>query len=217
MNAAWGSVGSAVAGFAVGAFVWFFFEYVLHRFAFHAMKGVGIGSREHLEHHVRASWTFDWLLGLVWVGVAVAGFGWGVLVAFLTNPAAGWAFGLGWALAYYFYEWHHRAAHRRAPRNAWESWLRKHHFEHHFGHPMLNQGVTIPLWDVVFRSTSRPERVRVPRRLAMPWLVGADGEVRPEYAADYELVGAPTGSEQAADRQAQLDRSRAFANLTPVA
>ncbi|HKY16189.1 MAG TPA: sterol desaturase family protein [Microthrixaceae bacterium] len=200
------------AGFVAGAFWWFLFEYVLHRWAFHAMRGVGIGSREHLEHHVKASWSFDWLLGLVWFGIALTGVAWGVAAGLLTQAAIGWGVGLGWALAYYFYEWHHRAAHLRGPRNGWEAWLRKHHFQHHFGHPMMNQGVTIPLWDIVFRTRSRPERVRVPRRLAMPWLIDEHGGVRPEYAADYEVVG----TERAGERQEQIDRARAFANLTPV-
>jgi hypothetical protein len=200
--------------FAGGVFLWWFFEYVLHRFAFHQMKGVGIGSREHLEHHVTAGWNFDWLIALVWLGVAIAGFGWGALALRLWGSAAvAWGVGVGWALGYYFYEYEHWRAHKRAPRNAWERWLRKHHFHHHFGHPLHNQGVTVPIWDVVFRTMDRPDVVRVPRRLAMPWLVDEQGEVRPEYAADYVLVGSPDDAE----RQVQLDRARAFANLEPIA
>ena len=77
---------------------------------------------------------------------------------------------------------------------------------------MRNHGVSIPLWDIVFGTLDRPERVRVPRRLAMPWLVDEQGEVRPEFADDYELVG----SADADARQEQIDRARAFANMTPT-
>jgi hypothetical protein len=197
---------------AAGAFLWFFFEYVLHRFAFHEMKGKGIGSREHLNHHVRANWVFDPMILFAWFGVLLSGVGWGDAGRRLFGLPIGLAFGAGWVAAYFFYEWHHRQAHLRAPRNRWEVWLRKHHFHHHFGHPLFNQGVTISLWDHVFRTYESPERVRVPRRLAMPWLLDAHGEVRPEFADDYELVG----SVDLDERQAAIDRARAFANLVPT-
>ena len=203
---------AGVGAFAAGAFWWWLWEYLLHRFAFHEMKGKGIGSREHLNHHVKASWQYDHLLGLVWFGILLTGAGWGLLFGWATTPAAGVGFGLGWALAYYFYEFEHRAAHLKAPRNRWHAWLRKHHFHHHFGHPMENHGVTMPLWDVVFGTLSRPDTVKVPRRLAMPWLLDEDGELRPEFATDYELVGSPDHGE----RQEMIDKARAYANLTPL-
>ena len=199
--------------FLAGVFWWWLFEYVLHRWAFHEMKGKGIGSREHLEHHVKASWSFDYLLGLVWFGILLTGAVWGLLAAWVTSPAVGWGFGVGWALAYYFYEWEHRAAHLRPPSNQWHRWLRKHHFHHHFGHPLSNQGVTISLWDHVFRTDEDPGKVQVPRRLAMVWLLDEDGEVKPEYADDYELVGSAAATDE---RQAAIDKARAYANLIPT-
>jgi hypothetical protein len=201
-----------VVAFAAGAFWWFLFEYLLHRFAFHDMKGKGVGSREHLEHHVRASWRFDPMILFAWFGVVVTGVGWGWLADDLVGRAAGITFGAAWVVGYFFYEWHHRAAHLRAPRNKWETWLRIHHFHHHFGHPLSNQGVTIALWDHVFRTNEVPEKVRVPRRLVMPWLIDAEGNVLPEYADDYELVGSPGLDE----RQAGIDHARAYANLVPT-
>jgi hypothetical protein len=205
---------AGAASFAGGVFLWWFFEYVLHRFVFHGMKGVGIGSREHLEHHVTAGWNFDWLIVVVWVAVAITGLGWGSLFGWTSGSAVvGWALGLGWASGYYFYEFEHWRAHKRAPRNAWERWVRKNHFHHHFGHPLHNQGVTLPIWDFVFRTMDRPDVVGVPRRLAPAWLVDEDGELRPEYADDYVLLGSRTIDL----RQSQIDRARAFANLTPTA
>jgi len=201
-----------VVAFAAGAFWWFLFEYLLHRFAFHDMKGKGVGSREHLNHHVRASWTFDAMILFAWFGVVLTGFGWGWLAVDLVGRAGGITFGAAWIVAYFFYEWHHRAAHLRAPRNQWERWLRFHHFHHHFGHPLSNQGVTISLWDHVFRTNQAPDKVRVPRRLVMPWLIDSDGNVLPEYADDYELVGT-AGTDE---RQAGIDHARAYANLVPI-
>ena len=203
----------AVVALGAGAFWWFLFEYVLHRWAFHEMRGKGIGSREHLNHHVKASWRFDHLMFLSWVGILLTGAGWAALVWWAAGSVAGSAFGAGWAVGYFFYEYHHAMAHLRAPRNRWEVWLRKHHFHHHFGHPLSNQGVTIALWDHVFGTFEAPERVRVPRRLVMPWLIDEEGEVRPEFADDYELVGTSATTDE---RQAALDKARAFANQVPV-
>jgi sterol desaturase/sphingolipid hydroxylase (fatty acid hydroxylase superfamily) len=203
-----------LAGLALlllGVALWTFGEYVLHRFAMHALKGRGLASREHLRHHaqqdsVLESWYFAWT-GVVLVGGAL-----GALAALLLGPV-GVALGVGWVGAYGFYDWIHWRAHRRPIAHPYERWVRRHHFHHHFGHPLANQGVTTPVWDLVFGTYERVDgKVRVPRRLAMVWLVGDDGEVRPEYADDYELVGRRPWT----DEQATEDHQRAFANLAPV-
>lgn len=203
---------SVVAAVAAGAFWWFVFEYVLHRWAFHELRGWGIGSREHLNHHAHAGWRFDSMILLAWFGVLVVGVGWAFAAGALLGQAVGVGFGAGWVVGYFFYEYEHAMAHLRAPRNRWQRWLRKHHFHHHFGHPLSNHGVTIPLWDHVFGTFEAPDVVAVPRRLAMRWLIDETGEIRAEYAADYRLVGAATTDE----RQAGIDRARAFANLEPM-
>lgn len=202
-----------IAVFFAAAFFWTLWEYCLHRFAFHEMKGKGIGSREHLDHHVTADWNFDPIILLAWFGVLLVGTVWGLLGGWFFSTATGIAMGTGWTFGYFFYEYHHRAAHVRAPKNRWERWVRKSHFQHHFGHPMLNQGVTISLWDHVFRTTDPVDKVKVPRRMAMRWLLDEDGNIRPEYADDYELVGTEATT---SERQRQLDHARAFANLEPI-
>jgi hypothetical protein len=77
---------------------------------------------------------------------------------------------------------------------------------------MSNHGVSMPLWDHVFGTHRAPGRIRVPRRLALPWMLDADGELRPEFAEDYELVGRDVLD----DRQAAIDRARAFASQAPT-
>lgn len=186
-----------------GWFTWTLAEYVLHRFGMHAAKGRGLASREHLRHHAdRDSVLEKWALS--WSGVLLAGAG----LAWSLHPA----FGAGWVLGYGFYDWQHYWAHRRAPRNRYQRFVRRHHFHHHFGHPMRNHGVTTAFWDRVFGTLDRPEVITVPRRMAMPWLVDSDGELRAEYAGDYALAGAATLD----DRLASLDRARAFASLAPT-
>ncbi len=205
---------SGLVAFAVGVNLWFLFEYLLHRFAMHELHGKGIMSREHLLHHVTAGWGFTSRLLLAWLGVALVGVAaWLPLGTWLLGPAVGVGLAAGWVLGYGFYEFQHAQAHLRAPRNRYERWLRKHHFHHHFGHPMANHGVTIPFWDIVFRTREAPDVVPVPRRLAagLGWLLDDDGELRAEFAADYVLVGIDRMDE----RQAGIDRARAFASLAP--
>ncbi len=205
---------------ATGAIAWTLGEYLMHRFAMHAMKGKGMASREHLTHHaeydsVLEKWWFAWM-GVVAVGLAL-----GVNSTHVVG-AVGWCLGIGWVAGYGFYDWLHFRAHRRTIRRptslagTYERYVRRHHFHHHFGHPTANHGVTTPIWDLVFGTFERVEGpVKVPRRLAMRWLVDADGELLPGYEHDWALVGRKLvpGEDP---RQDALDKARAFANLAPT-
>jgi hypothetical protein len=205
-----------VVAFASGVNLWFLAEYLLHRFAMHHLYGKGIMSREHLEHHVKAGWTFDNKHVLSWLGVGlVAGSIWLPLGWLIGGWAVAIPLALGWPVGYAFYEYQHAMCHLRPPRSRYQRWVRKHHFQHHFGHPMFNQGVSIGLWDVVFGTNEMPERVGVPRRMAagLGWILDEDGELRQEFADDYELVG----SCDADERQEGIDRAKAFASVAPDA
>ena len=203
-----------------GALAWTLGEYLMHRFAMHALKGRGMASREHLTHHavydsVLEKWWFAWM-GVVGVGLAL-----GVNTSHLMG-SVGWCLGIGWVGGYGFYDWLHFRAHRRDIRRpqslagTYERFVRRHHFHHHFGHPTANHGVTTPVWDLVFGTFERVEGpVRVPRRLAMRWLLDEDGAVRSQYEGDYELVGRTLVAGED-PRQDEIDRARAFANLAPT-
>lgn len=202
----------AAAVFLAAAFGWTFFEYVLHRFAFHELRGKWFGSAMHLDHHTRANWIFDRAILSAWSGVLLVGAGlmWAGSAWF--GPWIGVPWGLGWVSGYFFYEWHHAQAHLRAPKNSWERFVRKHHFHHHFGHPLRNQGVMTNMWDIVFGTLDRPDRVKVPSRLAPVWLVDANGELLPEFAADYVVIGRRSHAWEARSD----DHDRAYANLAPI-
>ena len=204
---------TTLIGLAAGVTLWTLAEYLLHRFAMHELNGKGIMSREHLEHHVHSSWSFSATHLMSWAGMLLVGFGvWMPLAWWLVGPVAAASIAIGWAAGYFFYEYQHAMAHLRAPSSRYGTWLRRHHFHHHFGHPRANHGVSTNLWDRVFGTCETPERVRVPRRLALPWLLDADGDLRAEHRCHYVLVG----SSAADERSAQLDRARAFASIAPL-
>lgn len=207
------TVATVAVAFPAGWALWTLAEYLLHRFAMHHLHGRGIMSREHLEHHVTSGWSFDRNHILSWTGMLLVGaVVWAPLGWVVVGPAAAVALPVGWAFGYFFYEYQHAVAHLRAPRTRYQRLVRRHHFHHHFGAPMANHGVTTPFWDHVFGTYERPERVRVPRRLSLPWLVDERGEVLPAHADDYVLVGARDADE----RVLKLDRARAFASIAPV-
>jgi len=173
----------------LGAFTWSFLEYVIHRWLGHdARFRPNLFESEHTRHHGRGNYFApSWkkaLATVVTFGVAAP------LAMLVTSPAVGAAWAAGLAGFYAFYEVVHRRAHTHAPTGPYGAWLRRHHFWHHFGDPRTNHGVTSPLWDVVFGTHARAEMIRVPARLAMPWLVTDEGQrVRDEFADRYRLRG----------------------------
>jgi len=204
---------TVILGGAVGAALWTLAEYVLHRFAMHELKGRGMMSREHLEHHVLSSWSFSATHLLSWAGMLLVGAVlWFPLGWLVGGPLVGASVAVGWAAGYFFYEYQHAVAHLRAPSGRYSRWLRRHHFHHHFGHPMANHGVSTLVWDKVFGTFEEPTVVRVPRRLVLPWMTDPDGGLRAEFAGDYVLVGS-SGTDE---RLAGIDRARAFASIAPV-
>lgn len=200
---------------ALGALGWTFAEYSIHRFLMHEMKGRGLPSREHLTHHARKDWLFqEWKPQVTSAAVVTVALFFGSRMLLGTLLAT--ALTVGFTGTWFIYEVQHWRAHKRAPRNRYDAWLRKHHFHHHFGHPMRNHGVLVPLWDVVFGTYDPTTVVKVPRRFAMDWLVDEAGNVKPEYAKDYAVVGRIPATAAAEAAQAEQDEAIAFANLAPV-
>lgn len=204
---------TVLVGFVAGFLAWGLGEYLLHRFAMHELYGKGIMSREHLRHHVKADWNFGGLMLLSWLGIVLVGSVLLLPLGWLTvSLPFGISLAVGWAVGYFFYEYHHAASHLKAPKGRYTTLVRHHHFHHHFGHPMSNHGVTTPFWDIVFRTREKPDVVRVPRRMAMPWLLDDAGQLRPEFADRYQLVG----SERSDERLAAIDKARAYSSRPPL-
>ena len=96
---------------------------------------------------------------------------------------------LGFVAMYLLYELVHRRLHTHAPRSRYGHWARRHHLYHHFKRPHLNHGVTTPLWDWVFGTLEVPESVGVPSKHVLPWMLEADGQLKPCFQRQYVVTG----------------------------
>jgi sterol desaturase/sphingolipid hydroxylase (fatty acid hydroxylase superfamily) len=201
----------AVSLFAVGlgALGWTLLEYLLHRFVFHGASATRLGAREHRQHHAQVDYFAPWwqkALAALAVTTLVL-----PLSVIATGATTGLSFTAGFIGTYLLYEILHRRAHTHPPTGPYGRWRRRNHFEHHFVDPRRAQGVTTPIWDRVFGTRSSVDKVPVPRRLVMPWLIDDDGEICPDYVNDYELVG----SARSDDRIRHADNEAAMANRSP--
>jgi 4-hydroxysphinganine ceramide fatty acyl 2-hydroxylase len=137
--------------FGLGIFLWTLMEYLLHRFVFHRYRGI-VGSF-HLEHHgaprnltylfVKPPYSIGISLLLIVVIRAITG----NIVQTLEFMAGIW-------LGYVYYESVHYRIHFSPADKGWIARQRRAHFRHHFYNNRKWFGVTTPLWDYVFRTTS---------------------------------------------------------------
>ncbi len=170
----------------LGALTWTFAEYLLHRFAGHVWRKNPFGV-EHTRHHIEGNYFAPSLKKAAYMTpVAVAQTA--LFTLALPLPMAV-AYGVGLWGGYLLYEVIHRRAHTHPPRHAYGRWRRRHHFWHHFGDARVNHGVSLPLWDHVFGTHRAPGLIKVPRKLAMSWLLDDAGQIREELREDYALRG----------------------------
>ena len=184
---------SMIGLFGLGVFAWTFTEYAMHHWNGHLLKGKTRFSREHLEHHAKQDY-FTPVPGKILLGATVLT-SMGITGSFLIGIELALSFTAGFGLSYIGYEVLHYRIHFAAPRGWYGRWARKHHFSHHFNSPKMNHGVTSPIWDIVFGTYAQVDRVRVPRRRSIKWLVDpVTQECFETYDIDYKLVGKPRPS-----------------------
>jgi sterol desaturase/sphingolipid hydroxylase (fatty acid hydroxylase superfamily) len=180
---------TAIAPVAVlaGALTWSLLEYLIHRWMGHDRRFRRTPfAVEHIRHHIEGDYFApSWKKVVIAVVVGAVLAGPAILVA---GAAAGVSYVAGLLGFYGFYELVHRRIHTHPGIGPYGRFLRRHHFRHHLVDGRANHGVTSPLWDHVFRTYQRAERILVPPRLAMSWLLDpATGQVRPEHAGAYQL------------------------------
>jgi len=173
---------------SAGVLSWSFAEYALHHWVGHLGRGKQALSREHLRHHAKKDY-FSPVLKKALLALPVL-LGLGLAASWLVGAGLGCVYTLGFGLAWLGYETLHYRLHTVPPRHALSRFWRRHHFSHHFQNPWKNHGVSSPLWDWVFGTWQPVESpLQVPRSHAMDWLLDDSGQIRPEFAADYQLRG----------------------------
>lgn len=178
----------AIIAAVMGAFTWTFLEYVIHRWLGHdrRFRGNPFGV-EHVRHHIEGDYFAPSYKKLIAALIAAALVS--VPAVSILGKTTGLAYVAGLIGFYSLYEIIHRLEHVHAGFGAYGRWARRHHFTHHFTDARKNHGVTTPIWDYVFGTYQRPERITVPKKLCMEWLKDPrTGEVRADWA-DTFIIG----------------------------
>lgn len=163
------AVAQAFGLFVLGAFVWTFMEYILHRFTFHPTEGlvssrlpfVGWFARQtsvvHLSHHDAPQEPKLIVAPLLLSAPMYVLFAVGFYM--VTGSVIATAFfGSGMIGMYLLYEYVHYSVHCFRPRTALGRYWKKYHMVHHFADPDAYYGVTTPIWDKVFGTYPGPLR-----------------------------------------------------------
>lgn len=173
-----------VIAFITGIVLWTLPEYTLHRFLGHVHKGRNFFKKEHLQHHAKANY-FAPAIKKAALAVMVSTAMLLVLGLFMPLSIA-IAFVAGFTGMFCLYEVTHYRYHSADPVAAPFIILRKHHFYHHFHNPKTNFGVTTRIWDRVFGTFVYVEKVSVPARMAMQWLLSGN-EIKQHYTSHFQL------------------------------
>lgn len=171
--------------FIAGVILWTLLEYLMHRFLGHEHKGKNLFKAEHGQHHAKYNYFAPaYKKALLALVVTTTLF---TLMQAIVSYSISLAFLSGFLGMYIIYEVTHYRFHIRKPVAKPFILLRKHHFYHHFHNPKSNHGVTTRFWDRVFGTFVPVEKVRVPRKMAMQWLLQNE-EVKPVYKPHFYLV-----------------------------
>lgn len=138
--------------FVIGAIVWSFTEYILHRFVFHFVPRSGWGKQiQFMFHGVHHDYPNDStrLVMPPIVSIPLAAlfyFGFmKILGAYYLPP-----FFAGFIAGYLAYDLTHYAVHHFNLHGRVSLYLKQHHLRHHYLDPDNNYGVSSPMWDFVF-------------------------------------------------------------------
>jgi sterol desaturase/sphingolipid hydroxylase (fatty acid hydroxylase superfamily) len=143
----WWTLGCA---FVAGLAAWTLLEYVLHRWVFHHVPLIRALHEAHHHHPTAFVGTPTWLSLVAICGLVLmpSSLEWGVAIG--SSFSAGVVLGYLWyaAVHYAVHHWHAR------PRSRFFR-LKRLHAIHHHTNTGANFGVTTPLWDRVFGTSSR--------------------------------------------------------------
>ena len=141
-----------------GLFAWTFFEYVLHRFVFHARPDHPTLKRiVYLFHGIHHDHPNDWTR-LVMPPVPA------LFICFLAYlPMAALlgiyseAFLAFFLIGYLVYDYTHLYVHFAQPKWGWGKYIKQYHMVHHYAEHDAKWGVSSPVWDMIL-GTSELEK-----------------------------------------------------------
>ena len=146
-----------VAGFVVGAFLWTFSEYTLHRFLFHFEAKSEAAKRIfflfHGVHHAQPQCKTRLVMPpVVSVPMSLVMYAILYLIFAVVLGLPHWVGPVlsGFIAGYLFYDLTHYATHHFPMRAGMWKWLKRYHMMHHYKSPNQRYGVSSPLWDYVF-------------------------------------------------------------------
>jgi sterol desaturase/sphingolipid hydroxylase (fatty acid hydroxylase superfamily) len=139
----------------IGAVLWTFVEYWLHRGVFHWVPKIPGGNRIHFwVHGIHHRWPNDKYRLVMPIPVSMVLFFLflGGFHALLGSMA--WSFHAGFSAGYVGYEFIHFWVHHGTSRGKLYRLWQRHHLSHHFkpGYYDLCYAVSLPTWDTLFRT-----------------------------------------------------------------
>ena len=147
----------------LGALMFYFSEYGMHRFAFHAPPLAWprlrkLQHRLHYDHHVEPD-RLDLLFLPIWFLLPNLAVATGLFALIFGADASASAL-FGMMLAILHYEWVHYVAHiPYQPRTRLGRWIKQYHLRHHFISEKHWFGVSNPTLDRVFGTFTGPADV----------------------------------------------------------
>lgn len=153
-----GGVAATTGLFFAGILLWTLLEYGLHRHVFHwegkGSRGKLLSFMLHGYHHEFPDDKMRLVappLMLFSIAAVVA------LVYRLVLGGDLWAqLFAGTTAGYVLYDWTHYYTHHFHPKRGPGAWVRRYHLKHHFQENEGRFGISSPLWDLVFRTYTKP-------------------------------------------------------------
>lgn len=149
--------------FAAGILAWTFFEYAIHRWVYHGnIRGKKLRAfieSFHIYHHRNIDDPRVITAGPLMIIPLSAGI---LIPSWLLLGADFGPFGIGFVMAYYFYEWVHFLIHRSSHESRYIRYIRQYHLHHHDHRWDRCYGNTSSLWDHLLGTYVQPnEKAKV--------------------------------------------------------
>ena len=138
--------------FAGGVFCWTFFEYFIHRFMMHGKEKKEYHKSLHFHHHVTGTIFTSQVKRILYSLGAIILIGLSIFFSSYLFLLAGIATGLS------LYSYMHVLLHTPWA-SKWIGGLQKFHMQHHFGQTEKCFGVTNTLWDKVFNTAGKADKI----------------------------------------------------------